>query len=358
MKRFCIAIGLALVFSLFAFTGCAVKNSAGDGEALAPAGSESDSGDDSVHEERAPQEEDDIPQEGLAPTVSPLALLDAVNVSAAFGDRSAEGWSFALKAEGDLSTSYGFRLTSEISDEEKLNLECGLGIGLDDLFGIHSGENNTSGVGLFGGGAASLSLNYRGPAEDSEPICKNFDIDFRHDGDLIWYAGKGENETQTSLSEVKEKIDVVLRTETFKGMENAFLTIPEELQKGVSLRLAVEKLIDLGFTAEIDDSDGIAVSLKANAGFYTDLLNDMLEEFIPAKWLAYLPRADFGYERTVFNIRLSFDENGIFQEYSMSSDISLTASLRVRKLFFSESTVKAGGGFSIRAFDGEVPEGR
>lgn len=325
MKKFRICVVFAFVFALCALTGCAAT---GPQEAKSP--SENDNGSE-------------------PPVVSPLAVLDTVDISKAFGDIDAEDKAFWLKAESSLAASYGFRLTSEVSDEDKINLECGVETGLSDLFGIRLDRESALGVGLFGGGQASLLLNYRGPAEDSEPTSKSFAVGFRHDGDLVWYAGEGEDEKQTSLSELKAQLEGAATTETFKEMENAFSIIPEELKKGVSLRLAVEKLIDLGFTAEIDDSDGIAVSIKANQGFYTDLLNDMLEEFIPAKWLKYFPRADFGYEKTVFDIRLAFDENGIFKEYSMSNDVALTASLEVRDLFYSESTLKSGGSFSFTA---------
>ncbi len=337
MKKICLAIGLALVFGMDILAGCAAEPQGNGDVALTdPAGGTEGEG---------PQKE--APEEGSG--ISALAVLDTVDVSAAFGDRDAEGWSFALKAAGNLGASYGFCLTSEISDEEKLNVECGLGVGLEDLFGIRSDDTNAFGFGLFGGGQASLVLNYRGPDGDSEPVRKSFDVGFRHDGDLIWYAGEGESETQTTLESLKTRIEEAAAAETFGRMENAFLTVPEQLQKGASLRFAVEKLIDLGFTAEIDDTNGVAVTLKAGAGFYSDLLNDMLEEFIPAKWLDYLPRADFGYERTVFDIRLAFDENGIFEEYSMSADVVLTASLEVRSLFFSESRLTFGGGLSLTA---------
>ena len=357
MNKFPIAVGLAFVFGLSALAGCAAT----DGDSAKNKGEQDTdlASSEVVDDFREPQEgnhpeespkgqPEDIPEKEY-PVVSPLAILDAVDVSAAFGDRDAEGWSFALKGEGDLTASYGFRLTSEISNEEKVNLECGLGIGLEDLFGLQSQDNNASGFGLFGGGEVSLFLNYRGPAEDSDPVSKSLDVGFRHDGDLIWYAGEGESEMQTSLSELKAKVEETAMAETFERMENAFMVIPEELNKGASLRFAVEKLIDLGFTVEIDDSDGVAVTLKAGAGFYTDLLNDMLEEFIPAKWLDYLPRADFGYERTVFNIKLAFGGDGLFKEYSMSSDVALTSSLEVRKLFDSESTIKVGGELSFTA---------
>lgn len=319
----------------------------GDGEGSADSGTLDDPNDDP----------NDGPNDGPTPSVSPLAALDRVNVSAAFGDREAAGWSFALKAEGDMTAAYGFSLTSEISDEEKLNLECGLGVGLQDVFGVRSDDGNDFGFGLFGGGNANLALNYRGPAADSDPVQKSFDVGFRHDGDLVWYAGEGDEETKITLSDLQTQLQDAAVTETFARMERAFAVIPEEIKKGASLRFAVEKLIDLGFTAQIDDTDGIAVSLTANAGFYTDLLNDMLEEFLPAKWLDYLPRADFGYERTFLNIKLAFDENGIFKEYSMSSDVAVTASLEVRNLFYSESTVKVGGGFTLSAYHGEVPDG-
>lgn len=361
MKKICVAVGLALVFGLSAFAGCAGSDGCsadGKGEQGADYGSnETFEGLRGPHEggcsEEVPEEKPEDKTEGKeSPVISPLAALDAVDVSAAFGDRDAERV-FAVKAAGDLYASYGFRLTSQITDEEKADFECGLGIGVNDLFGICFSGSDAHGLNLLGGGEASLFLNYRGSAE-ADPVQKSFDVGFRHDGDLIWYVGENGGEAQVSLSALKEMIEGAAMTETFERMENAFMVIPEELTKGASLRFAVEKLIDLGFTAEIDDTDGVAVTLKANAGFYSGLLNDMLESFIPATWLDYLPRADFGYERTVFDIKLVFDGDGIFKEYSMSSDVALTASLEVRKLFYSESTIKAGGDLSFTAQSGEL----
>lgn len=374
MKKFPIAASLAVLFGLSALAGCA----GGDGTSAdlekAPDSYQTELPEEKPikkpeekHEElpaekpaeKPAEQPEELPQE--TPVISPLAILDTVDVADAFGDREAEGWSFALKAAGDLSASYGFRFDSEITDEEKVNLLCSAGVGLDDLFGVRNAEN-ALGFELFGGGNANLSFIYRGPKSDSAPVEKSYDVGFRHDGDFVWYAGEGESETKTSLEDLKAQLEDAMMTETLQEMEQAFLTIPEELQKGMSLRFAVEKLIDLGFTLQIDDTDGLAISLRANAGFYTDLLNDMLEEFLPAKWLNYLPRADFGYERTVFDITLAFDANGIFREYSMSSDVALTASLEVRHLFYTESTVRAGGNFAITASydlpaEGETADG-
>lgn len=326
MKRSVIAVGLALVLALFAFVGCTPSQNS------APP----------VGEQPAPG------TGGQAPAVSPLAVLDTVDVSAAFGDREAEGWSFALEANGDTTSAFVFSLTSEIGGREKLDTETNVRFGLHDLFGIRGGESAED-VELFGGGDASVLLSYRGPHEDSEEVSKDLSVGFRHDGEFVWFAGEGEDETAISLSELKEKADAAITAETLQRMEEAFAVIPEELKKGATLRFAVEKLIDLGFTVSIDDSDGIAVSLKANEGFYTDLFNDLLETAIPSEWLKYLPRVDFAYEKTVFDITLAFDSRGIFREYSMSRDVALTASLAVRGLFRCESGITIGGAFSLTA---------
>lgn len=348
MKKLGVSIGLALAFGLFTFAGC--------GSAVpSTGGTEPPVGEDNVSGNVQGDPENGGSQNETDPLVSPLAVLDTVDVSAAFGAGEAEGWSFALCAAGDLNASYGFLLTSQVSGKEKLNAEFCAGIGLEDLFGIRSSERNALGIDLFGGGKASLSLQARAPKKDSEPLIKSFEVGFRHDGDFIWYTEKGEEESKTSLSGLKDRIENAAMTEAFERMENAFRTIPEEVSKGLSLRLAVEKLIDLGFTVAIDDTDGIKVSIVANAGFYTDLINDLLENFIPSEWLTYLPRADFRYEKTAFEIELAFDERGIFEEYSMSSDVSLAASLEVRGLFVCESSLKLGGGLSFTAYSGEIP---
>ncbi len=365
MRKSAALVGLVLALGLFAFTGCTAKFSNGEGIAdLGPAAEDvhdknsSEQGDNFYEETSSrgetPQGEGEGVASGKTPMASPLALLDTVDVSSAFGEET-DGWSFVIDASGDLNASYGLSLTSEVSGKEKLNIAFGAGLGLEDLFGLRSDLDNALGFGLYGGGSANLFLQYRGPHADSEPVRKDFSVGFRHDGDLIWYAGEGESEREISLSGLKERAEALAMTKTFDRMKAAFAVIPEELGKGVSLRLAVEKLIALGFTAEIDDTEGVSISLKANAGFYTDLINDLLEEFLPAEWLDYLPRLDFGYERTLFNIKLAFDERGIFREYSMSSDVSLTASLEVRNLFICESNIMAEGGLSFTAHHGGLP---
>ncbi len=340
MKKSVIFTGMALASCLFALTGCGAAIRDGN-TAEAPVGSSSPS-DVGTRE----------PQGGYA---DPLALLDTIEVADAFGDSAAEGWSLALEAVGDLTASYGFSLYSEVSGEEKVNVACSASLGLEDLFGVRSDAENASGFGLFGGGKVSLSLLYRGPDAGSEPVSKEYDVNFHHDGDLILYAEAGEGEVQTSLSALRQRIEGAAMAETFGWMENAFSVIPEELGKGVSLRLAVEKLIDLGFAVEVDDTNGLAVSIRAEEGFYTDLLNDMLEAFLPAEWLTYLPRVDFRFEKTVFDLQLCFDESGMFREYSMTSDLALVSSLEVRNLFSAESRIQLGGGISFTA-GGELPE--
>ncbi len=361
MKKFGISIGLALVFGLSAFAGCAATGSQEDAkvpsaeqEAAAADGRESAADGDSGLFEEEGRGEETCPQEE-APAISPLAVLETVDVSAAFGDREAEGWSFALKAEGDLTASYALILTG-LGGRERANLECGMRLGLEDVFGLRSEADSALGLGLFGGGNASVCFRYRGPDADSEPVSKDFEVGFRHDGDLIWYAGEGESADGISLGGLKEKIESVAMAEAYERMAYAFSVIPEELNKGVSLRFAVEKLIDLGFAVEIDTSDGVSISLKAKEGFYTDLLNDFLENFMPLEWVGYFPRLDLGFEKTAFDIRLVFDSAGIFREYSMSSDIALTTSLKALGRA-GKSVLKLGGAFSFTSYSGDIPDG-
>ena len=362
MKKFGI-IGLALLFGLSALTGCGAPN--GDDSTLSGTDpntmSEEEAFDPSSEQNRgeydSPLEKEselpalpseNAPGENAAPVS--LALLDTVDVPAAFGTDGAEGWSFLLDAVGDLNARYGISLFSELTGREKFDLEFGTGVGLADSFGVRS-EENALGFGLFGGGEASLTLSYRGPHGDSEPLSRRLDVGFRHDGDLVWYTSGGE-EQAVSLGRWQE-LGSAVTAESFARMERAFAVIPEELSKGVSLRLAVEKLIDLGFSVQIDDTDGLAVSHGANAGFYTDLWNDLSEELLPAWLLAILPRVDFRYDRTYFDIRLAFDADGHFTEYTMSSDVALTAALEVRGLFLGESSLALGGGLSFTAHRGE-----
>lgn len=361
MKKTGISIFLALVFGLAALAGCGVPASRGD-EAEVPEGGPSVS--EELPEQTFPEEPPAEEPEGRVPEAevpkaevpdpAMLALLDTLDVAAALGDRGEEGWSFALKAAGEMKGSYGFSLYSELTDREKLDMRLAAGLGLEDLIGLRSREDGTEGIDLFGGGKASLTLSYRGPKSDSEPVEEALEAGFRHGGDLVWFAGEA-GEEGVPLEALEEELRTRVPVAAFERMERAFSYIPEQVGKGVSLRLAVEDLLELGFSLQIDDSEGLKITLRANEAFYTNLFNDLLEELIPADWLVYLPRLDFGYEKTFFDIVLAFGEDGTFAEYSMSSDVAVSASLEVRGLFVSSSKLTAAGGFSFTAYSGEVP---
>ncbi len=281
-------------------------------------------------------------QEDL-PKISPLAALDKIEVSKAFGD----GGSFAMRAEGNTEYSHNFKWTSEVTETERFYSELGLKATLGDELGIRKTE--AGGAELFGGGNAGLDIEYIGPKSDSEPYNKTFETGFKHDGDFIVYAGSDGEEHSVNISELIKKSGEVLTDKTVARIAEAVETVPENLKKGMTLRFSVEKLLELGFKAEIDQTDGLAVRIVADRGFFNGLLNDMLEEFLPEKWLGYIPRADFGYETTDFDIKLAFDKNGLFKEYAFSSDCKLTLSLEVRGLFLCESAIRLGGGMSVRA---------
>ena len=295
------------------------------------------------------------PEEKPEPAVSPLAMLESVSLETAFGDTEAPSWSYALQVAAALSAEYSFRWTSEISGREKFYAGLAAEASLADTFGVSASETSPLGFDLFGGGTAGLMFSYTGPKSDSAPAVKNFEAGIRHDGDLVWYAREGEAEKSMDISAVSAYLADAAGSKVYARIIEAAETIPEELEKGFSLRVGVEKLIDLGFTVAIDDSAGLAVHITAGKGFFTDLLNDALEAFLPADWLKYIPRADFRYTSTDLDITIAFDENGLFKEYSIKNNVKLGLSLEIRGLFLCESTVGTGGSFSVSAYSGEVP---
>lgn len=341
MKRFaCVCMGILLSAGIFAFAACGEGGSAGSDKDAPLSGLPAE----------GTQDTGGTPS-GKEPAASPLAALDKIEIGKAFGNTEESGWSFALTAAGNSNYSYDFKWTSEISGREKFYSALALGMSVDDTLGMRSAGQGALGVDLFGGGNAGLDFTYTGPKSDSEPLVKSYSAGFKHDGDLIFYAGADGTERQASISELLQKADD-LSDATLRHIIAAVRTIPDNVQKGLSLRLAVEKLIDLGFSFTIDDSDGLTITLVAEKAFFTELINDMLFEFLPEDWLPYIPRADLGYRSTDFAIALAFDKNGLYREYSVSGDLSLELSLEVRDLFKCESRFTFGSMLSVSADNG------
>lgn len=352
MKKFaCVCLGILMSLGAFAFAACGENQNAAE------------SCDDSRSQPAAPSvngkeqfedAESGYPSVRADDKVSPLAALDKIEIADAFGDSDSKDWSFALRATGNADYSYDLKWTSEITDSEKFYIGLSAGANIDDTFGIRSAKDG-EGIDLFGGGKAGVDIGYTAPKSDSEPRSKSFDVGFRHDGDLILYTDTDGTEKSITVSALSDKANAEFTDRAMQEIAGAVMSIPEDVKKGLSLRLAVENLIELGFTAEIDDSQGLTVRLVATHGFFTGLLNDMLEELLPEDLLTYIPRADFGYSSTDFEITLAFDESGLFKEYSFSSDAVLSFSLEVRRLFVCESHLKFGCGMSVEAYYGETP---
>lgn len=356
MKRFAyVCMGIMMSASVFALAAC------GNGYTAVQDGSESfDSTppayvlpeDNGQKEDDAHVEDKTPPAQEKEPAVSPLAALDKIEIAEAFGNTEESGWSFALTAAGDSGYSHNFKWTSKISGREKFYSELGIGVSIDDTFGMRSAGQGALGVELFGGGNAGLDLKCTVPKSDSDPWVKSFKAGFRHDGDLVLYVDSDGTEHSVTIGEIYNKINDTADG-SLKSIIGAAETIPDNVKKGLSLRLSVEKLIDLGFSFEIDDSDGLKITLTAEQAFCNVLLNDLLLEFLPDDWVPYIPRADFGYSSTDFVITLAFDANGLFKEYSVYSDVALSLSLEVPALFKCESGIAFKSGFSISAAYGD-----
>lgn len=336
-KTACLFLSFLLAFGLVGFAGC----DAGQNASVPDKSKEEPS--DSIEQGTSPSE---IEQEAEK-RPSPLAVLEKIDMAQAFGDTAEEGWSYGLKLSGGYDSSYSLRWYSELSEAERYYVLLGGGIVVEDELGVRADAESPLGFDFFGGGNIAVSTRYTGPTSDSEPVEGSYEAGFRHDGDLIWYAGESGEESMTveELSAYAED----LKRGVNERILAAAATIPEDIRKGLSLRFAVEDLIDLGFTAEIDDSDGLKIRLTANKGFYTDFLNDMAEELLPGVLLSFLPRIDFRYDETVFDIVLSFGQDGLFREYSVENSVALGLSLELRGLFVCESGYTFKGTGSVTA---------
>lgn len=349
-KIFGILTGIIALCAAFSAAGCAAQpETAADG------------GRGEISSSELPGREEALPQEGemqpsipSAPYISPLAALDGVNVASAFPGAREDG-GFALRAAGSTEYFCDFKWTSEISGKEKFYSGLGLGLSLDDVIGLRPSSDGSEGITLYGGGSAGFSLDFVGPQSDSEPYSKSFEAGFKHDGGLIVFAGENGAEEQVLLPQIKDELAKTAGSGVLEGIAQAVETIPENLKKGASFRFAVEKLIDLGFAAEIDDSDGLTVHLVAGHAFYTGLLNDLVEEIMPAEWAEYIPTLDISYTSCDFEITVAFGADGLFKEYSFTSDSSLSLSLEIPRLFRCESGVQLSGGMSVSAYYGEIP---
>lgn len=335
-KLLAVLCALAMCFALAA---CGENASVGDGtdhgtdvgsDTGSDTGSDvgSDVGSDTGSDDRG---ESGSPEEELA---SPLAALETIDLETAF-----EGKSGMLALAADFGTGYSFRWTSGVSGREKFFAGLVADIALEDKIGIEE-------KGLVGGGNITLGATLQAPSSEDEPLRKEFEAGIVHDGEWVVYSQMNGDEGRISIGDIGAKAEEV--SGALSPLYAAVTEIFDTAAEGGTLRLGVERLLSLGFTAVVDTSDGVRVHLAASKGFFTDLLNDMLERFLPEDWLPYIPRADFRYTSNTFDITLAFDAEGKFEEYTVESNVDLGLSLQIRGLFTAESGMTQAGGFSIR----------
>ena len=288
--------------------------------------------------------------------VSPLAVLDTVDIPAAFGVRAGEDWSFAFRLTSDYAVEHFGSVHTGMEDTELLSITLGADFQVDYLLGLRASEERATGFDLFGGGSVGLGLRYIGLTSSAEPIEKRIEAGVYNDADWIYYSRLDDGqEGKFALLELEQRAYDLVQSKALERLATAAKTIPNTLSQGLSLRVGVEKLIELGFRAEIDTSAGLKIRLVGTTALFTDLLNDTVEELLPAEYLLYLPRLDFRYRATEFDVTLAFNENGLFEEYSVYSDVDLSSELRIRGVVSFGSGVRVGGGFSAKAYYDEVP---
>lgn len=287
-----------------------------------------------------------VPEMGYAPL--PVSLLDDIDVAAAFGDDGTDDWSFAISTRGEMGAEFSLSFISNVTDNEKFHTELSAEAYLTDAIGLKSNPENAVGFDVAGEGAVGVNLGYLGPLSDGERVVKNFEAGLTHDADWLYFKSGDGSEESYALDGIVKTAASELKSEMFSDIVTAAMTVPENLKNGFGLRFAVEKLIDLGFKAEISEEDGVSVRLSATKGYFTDLLNDALYGLLPVDWLDYIPRLDLRYTSDVFDIFLAFDADGVFKEFSVYNDVNINISYQ-GILFDSVGNLKLDGSVKAEA---------
>ena len=317
MKRVCAFLtGLFLTGSLFAFAACSYGGSYSSGK-------------------RPAYPSFSVPTE----RVDPLAALDGINIKQAFGDTTAEDWSFTLGALTDMG------INMFVSSEDSLgtpmkNYAFGVDAELELLLGLRKDKTATGGVGMFGSGAVGLAV-----AGDING--ETFENDFRatvSTDEGIFFAESEGGKLEYDLPYLASKLENSIVT---GWLYEVVETLPESVKNGFGLRFGVEKLVEFGFVAEVDTTAGTKITVRATKAFFTGLINDLLETVAPFE--TFLPRIDFEYRSTVFELKLDFDEEDRFERFALYSDVNISASMNVPLVATYRGGIGVSGGFEISA---------
>lgn len=277
-----------------------------------------------------------------------MSLLKNFDIKKAFGNTDDENFSFAMNLNGNLESSYVIDLVTLPANDEIFYSKVKAKLFVDDSLGLRKNEEATLGFDLFGKGVIGLNVGCIIPKSDSEEVQSEFKIGLKHDANWFYILNdKEEPIEQMETIEFKNYLTKKLNNKLMSNMIDTASIIPESLANGLNLNLAVEKLIDLGFSLQIDTSDGLYIHLNASTDLFTDLLNEFIEEILPDSILKYIPRIDLSYEANQFDITLAFDSNGIFKEYTIFSDVDLGFSFAIRNIFECSSHIVNGGSLSV-----------
>lgn len=336
-----------MLFSAIAFSGCGAQNAntgKDEDEPIAIVAPEEEKQSSNVHN-----------KETIA--ASPFAALDKIDLKTAFSNDGGQK-SVGLKTNAQIDTEISARLYSELSDSEKFSVTVGAGIFADDLLGVRFSDQTASNATLYGGGSIGVTGRFRGPYSSSGVSEKTLKAEIYHDGEWVFLTTQSGEQTSIAASELGGYLADMAGSATLERVLDAATVLPETAAKGLDLHAGVEKLIDLGFTAQVTETDGVCLRVSAKAGLYTDLFNDAIESVLPAEWLKYLPRIDVRYDSDLIELLLSFDANGTFRSYSLASDVRVEADLRIRGLFSFTSSYSLRGGFTVSACDeSPAPDG-
>lgn len=271
-----------------------------------------------------------------------LLALDKIDLTKAFGDTTAEDWSFALGFLADMQAKVAFSAEDAVGNVQS-SYSVSADAALEYALGLSADKTAAGGVGIFGSGTAGLSVE---GDLNGKALAWDFSAAISSDAGKL-YATTESERYEYELSELVERVTQQADAAVLEQLYEAVDAIPTAIKNGFGLRFGVEKLLEIGFVAEVDTSEGTHLTVRATKGLFTTLINELLEAAIPS--ILYMPKMDVEYRSTVFELELDFDEEGKFEKFALNSDVDIGAALRIPYAAVYRGGVELYGGFEISA---------
>lgn len=244
--------------------------------------------------------------------------ISAINYSKAFGDVSADDWSFGLSVSSNFESSANIK-----ADTTGLDGTFDYGEALE--YGIKISKNAQSPIGFSLAGHGNASLTMKGKMTTAE---KEQNVDVTAEGEVynddtalyLSYALKNFKESGLPVPDEyasgKYKIMMSEIWETVGGYLPASL-LSEAFAESETDTAAVDyiTLLYTAFTPYIDNSDGLKIKLS------------LKEEFLNLALMKAATEANLGevsLAKSMFDIYLVIGADGLFRQLSTNIDLSLS----------------------------------